>query len=107
MMIKPTVGRVVLYWPPGSRIKDHEGHPEPQPRVAFIAYVHGDRMINIGFFDQNGVVGDGATSVLLVQEGDDTPGEFESFCEWMPFQIGQAKVHDRPPTIPSGRQAQS
>ena len=83
-MIKPTVGRVVWYWPLGKAQKD----AGEQPRAAQIAHVHADSVVNIGFLDQDGVSRN-ATSVLLMQEGDDV-SNLASFCEWMPYQQGQA-----------------
>jgi hypothetical protein len=60
-----------------------------QPCDAGIAYVHSDRMINVSVADQNGVV-HSMTSVTLCQEGDKRP-EGGHYCEWMPYQVGQAK----------------
>lgn len=82
-MIKPTVGRVVWYWPGG---KVGEGL---QPCPAMVCYVWNERMVNLAYFDANGKPGN-ATSVTLCQEGDPQP--LHAFCEWMPFQIGQAKT---------------
>jgi hypothetical protein len=49
-------------------------------------------MVNIGYLDANGN-SQNATSVKLVQEGDyQEPGEVY-YCEWMPYQIGQAKQY--------------
>lgn len=45
-------------------------------------------MINIAFFDQNGVAHN-ATSVALLQDDDSKP-EFGFFASWMPYQQGQA-----------------
>lgn len=36
---------------------------------------------------------DPPTSVLLLQEGNERPSG-GGFCEWMPYQIGQAKKHE-------------
>jgi hypothetical protein len=82
-VITPTVGRVVWYFPNGKTQHD----AGEQPHSASVAYVHGDRCINIGYFDQNGFAKN-ATSVTLVQDGDELP-EY-GFCCWMPFQKGQA-----------------
>lgn len=82
-MIKPTVGRVVWYWPVGPKSKE----AGDQPCSAQVAYVHSDRSINIGFFDHHGHAC-AATSVPLVQEGDVYPSG--PFAEWMPYQKGQA-----------------
>lgn len=93
-MISPTVGRVVWYWPNGNMDKAAGS----QPWAASIAYVHGDRMVNIGYLDSGGTPG-AATSVLLVQPGDPLP-ELGGYCEWMPYQHGQAaKVDNLEPRL--------
>lgn len=76
-MIKPTVGRVVWY------------HADrfAQTMAAIVSYVASDGRINIAFFDLNGVAGN-RTSVRLVQDGEPAPGG--EYCEWMPYQKGQA-----------------
>lgn len=56
-MIKPTVGRVVLYTPSKDDCTGATGMAMPyngQKCVGFITSVHGDRMINIAGFDPNG-----------------------------------------------------
>ena len=78
-MIKPTVGRVVWFWPAGTAAIG--------PLAATVAYVHSDSCINIGYLDVNGV-SHPATSVPLIQEGSERPQGY--FCEWMPYQKGQA-----------------
>jgi hypothetical protein len=85
-MIKPTIGRVVWFWP-------HDAAFGGQPHVAFIAFVHSDTMVNLAIFDNFGVPYH-ATSVHLRQERDGAAPD-ESFCEWMPYQIGQAKEAQR------------
>jgi len=77
-MIKPTIGRVVLV---------HRGQSD-QAEPAFIAYVWGDRMINVGGFDKNGTPFS-ATSMPLMQD-DDNPTNPNYYAEWMPYQKGQA-----------------
>ena len=81
-MIKPTIGRVVLYRPDGIN-----GPTLP----ALICHVWTDEMINIGGFDSNGAP-IAATSVTLDQ-GQDIP-EWAPRCEWMPYQVGQAKKYE-------------
>lgn len=83
MLIKPTVGRVVWFKPAGLL--------DDQPYAALVTYVHGDRMVNLVTFDHNGNPSP-QTSVPLVQEGDVRPSA-GFYCEWMPYQIGQAKKH--------------
>ncbi|MPZ36657.1 MAG: hypothetical protein GEU95_01120 [Rhizobiales bacterium] len=83
-MINPTVGRIVYYWPGG---RAHTEDPGRQPLAATIAHVHNERMINIGYLQIDGVARD-ASCVPLVQDGDERPDA--AFCEWMPYQKGQA-----------------
>ena len=83
MIIEPTVGRMVWFWPNGKS----DINAKIQPYAAQIAYVHSVGMINIGYLDANGEHKN-QTSVPLIQEGQDQP--YFSFCEWMPFQKGQA-----------------
>lgn len=83
-MIKPTIGRVVLFFPCAPWPANDGKNPIP----AVIAKVWSDRLINIGGFDQNGAPFN-ATSVILHQEGDPKPPGVHA--EWMPYQIGQAK----------------
>jgi hypothetical protein len=89
-MIKPTVGRVVWFYPPkfaeGGFNAPHEG----EPCAAIVAKVWSDTMVNLSVFDANGV-SHARTSVRLVQEGTKRPDGY--FCEWMPYQVGQAKPH--------------
>jgi hypothetical protein len=81
-MIEPTIGRVVWYRPDDSM--------NDQPLAALVAYVHGPRSVNLAVFDPNGIAFN-RTYITLRQEGDDLPQR--PFCEWMPYQIGQAKKH--------------
>lgn len=87
-MIRPTTGRVVWYQPS----KPWDQPLRDQPFSATIAYVWNDRLVNLAYFDQNGIAHN-ATSVQLVQEGD-TPNATGNFADWMPYQAAQAKKHD-------------
>lgn len=90
-MIKPTVGRVVLYRP----VMDGSIACFPdQPLAATVAYVWHDRMVNLSVADANGLV-HSRTSVPLVQPGDAIPNY--PYCEWMPYQLEQAECaqHER------------
>jgi len=89
-MIKPSIGRVVWYYPRGTQQRDN---PDEQPNAALVVYVHNDRLVNLAGFDANGRHSQ-ATSVRLIQEGDDAGeyGPYAPFCSWMPFQLGQAKA---------------
>jgi len=78
-MIKPTIGRVVWYYPTSG------SHP---PFAAIICRVWTNYCVNLAYFDENGTASN-ATSVPLHQEGiGGRPERF--FCEWMPYQLGQA-----------------
>lgn len=85
-MIEPTVGRVVWYRP-----NEHDGKAlsaGTQPLAAHVAYVHSATMVNLMVIDSNGRP-HSRTSVALVQEGE-SPMPGSSYCEWMPYQKGQA-----------------
>ncbi len=91
MVIKPTAGRVVWYYPEGST-------EATQPMAAIVAAVWGDNCVNLMVIGTNGVpLSHPPTSVTLVQEGAERPravdGTFVRHCTWMPYQIGQAKKH--------------
>jgi hypothetical protein len=88
-MIKPTVGRVVWFWPsseppPQFCLKDRS-----QPCSAQIAYVFSntDTHVNLSVSDHAGQHW-AYENVLLWQGDGERPGG--RFCEWMPYQKGQA-----------------
>jgi hypothetical protein len=84
-VIKPTVGRVVWFYPAG-RSKAHGD----QPLAAIVACVWSDTCVNLAIFDANGVPHPfPPTSVLLLQDGNPVPSG-GNYCTWMPYQIGQA-----------------
>jgi hypothetical protein len=94
-MIKPTVGRVVLFTPVKA--------DPPIKWAAIIAHVWSDTCVNLACFDSNGCAIN-KTSVPLIQ--DDAPKPAEFYCEWMEYQKGQAAKtealeaqlkHDTPP----------
>lgn len=83
-MIKPTIGRVVWYWPaPGENIVGNDGR---QPLAGIVTHVWGDECVNLAVFDANGVATN-RTSIFLLQDG---PRPASGFAEWMPYQKGQA-----------------
>ena len=83
-MIKPTVGRVVLFTPAKS---DPMATIDGQPCAAIIAGVFSDTCVNLAVFDANGA-NHSRTSVPLIQ--DDNPKPDGYYAEWMPYQKGQA-----------------
>lgn len=91
-MIHPTIGRRVWYWPYKNAAQGGFAYFDSnQPLDAGICYVWGDRTVNLTVADQNGVM-HSRTSVQLLQDDDPRP-EHGGFCEWMPYQQGQAKAH--------------
>lgn len=92
MRIEPTIGRIVWYWP---SLVDGATR-DPQPLAAIVAHVNQDGTVNLGIFDRSGDHYK-RTHVPLIQEGDAEP-ERDGFCQWMPYQIGQAKKHAGEPS---------
>lgn len=88
-MIKPTIGRVVWFWPKG----DKSATPKIQPLPALICHVINDTCVNLAAFWENGAPF-GETSVELYQGEGERPKH--RFCEWMPYQLGQAAKTQQP-----------
>jgi hypothetical protein len=76
-IIEPTIGRIVWFY-----LNSNSEH-----QAAIIAHVWSDTCVNLCVIDPNGVAS-GATSIRLLHEGDGKPSG--SYCEWMPYQKGQA-----------------
>lgn len=80
-MIKPTVGRIVWYhW--SSEAKD------TVPVAAIITGVVDDATVHLCLFQATRAPMPVST-VLLIQEGENPPPNV-TYCEWMPYQKGQA-----------------
>lgn len=90
-MIKPTIGRVVLFTPSTTPEPGFTHHDATKPCAAMVTHVWGDRMVNLVVFDSNGAAF-GKTSIPLLQDDDANP-EHGYFCAWMPYQVGQAAKH--------------
>jgi hypothetical protein len=94
-MIHPTVGRIVWF---GERTET--AVPE-EPLPAIITAVNKDGTVNLGQFSADGSVHP-RQNVPLVQDGSTPIGYF---CQWMPYQKGQAqkaeelqkKLDEKPP----------
>lgn len=78
-MIKPTVGRVVWF---------HQFGADSPIQAAIVCKVISDTQVNLVTFTEYGVA-IGAMNVRLLQPGE-APEENVSYCEWMPYQLGQA-----------------
>jgi hypothetical protein len=85
-MIKPTIGRVMWYWP-------QKGDRGEQPWAAIVVKVWGDNMVNLVVFDPDGESA-GLYSVPIVQDGSPHTAGDGHYVEWMPYQIGQAKKNE-------------
>lgn len=80
ILITPTIGRIVWFRP---------ARPTVQPLAAIICYVHTDRLVNLAVFTSSGV-NRSHEKVPLLQEND-VALKGECYCEWMTYQISQAK----------------
>ena len=89
-IIKPTVGRVLWYWPSTHDIEAGMfAYPgSDQPFTAQVVFVHSDRMINLLITDHGGGAHE-KRSVTLLQAGDSVR-DHAGYAEWMPYQQGQA-----------------
>lgn len=104
-VIKPTVGRKVYYRPSQHDLKG----PVPMmisgslesgnsaPLDATVIAVWGDRMINVLVTDITGRQFP-VLSVDLLQPGEEPKTDANGkvigrYCEWMPYQVGQAAQH--------------
>jgi len=85
-MIKPTIGRVMWYWP-------EKQFRDDQPWAAFVVKVWDDNMVNLTVCNHEGNV-QPKTSVPVVQDGSPYTAGDSPYVEWMPYQIGQAKKHE-------------
>lgn len=85
-MIQPTIGRQVWYWP------EDADQSTDQPGAATVCYVHSDRCVNLHVINHNGATFP-AHEVRLLQP-EDTDEVSGAFCEWMPYQKGQAQKTD-------------
>lgn len=86
-MIKPTIGRVVLFHP-SATWQDPSFAPAPVC-AAIIAKVWSDNCVNLAVFDADGK--SHSFKSVYLHPGDDSPvpgGGY--YCEWMPYQKGQA-----------------
>lgn len=90
--IEPTIGRVVHYYHRDPAHDDPETEaPIIGPQTALLCGINEDGTINVCHFDDQGNARP-ATNILLIQDEDGEPDEETlSWCEWMPFQKGQAQ----------------
>lgn len=86
-MIYPTIGRIVWFH---ARDDANKALGE-QACAAIVCYVWSDRLVNLSVFDPSGVQ-HSRMAIILVQDGDTLPNA--PYCEWMPFQKGQAAKYE-------------
>lgn len=84
-MIKPTIGRVL--WLHRKNSLDPN-----QPEPVLVCSVHDDTRVNVAGFNSIGAP-IAVQHCYLVQD-DAPPPMDEPWCEWMPYQIGQAKKEE-------------
>lgn len=77
-VIEPTVGRIVWF-----RMRAGDS-----PMAAIIVHVHYERRVNLTVFGPLGLAVP-KTDVQLLQDSDQAPAH-GTYCEWMPWQKGQA-----------------
>lgn len=102
MIISPTVGRVLLYWPNPEDLSEPtplvqypaESGAKPQPFSAECVYVTNDRLVNIAASDHAGERFI-RLDVPLMQPGDPVPTTDGGYCAWMEYQIGQAAKYEQ------------
>lgn len=86
-MVKPTIGRVLWYYP-----VDYARTLGAQPNPVLVCYVHEDRLVNVGGFNELGHATIAAQFVPLLQD-DDKPPTDNHYCTWMPHQVQQAAAN--------------
>ena len=94
-MITPSNGRIVWYTPyknellsPYGMVTQRDKDGKTIPLAAMVAAVHGDRTVNLIVFDANGHLFPVTPRTLL--QDDDVGNEGGGYCQWMPYQKGQA-----------------
>jgi hypothetical protein len=88
MIIKPSIGRIVWYWP-----RSLDGYKADQALAAIITLVHSDHVVNLVAFSPTGV-SIPRINVYLAQDSVDHPYQ-SNYAQWMPYQVGQAKQATR------------
>jgi hypothetical protein len=95
--IEPTVGRVV-WFTPGPDFHPSIFKAHKPPFAAHVAHVNEDGAVNVMVIGPAGEPVLGAQGVKIIQDGDEPPFVINSdstktalsYCEWMPYQKGQA-----------------
>jgi hypothetical protein len=91
MIIDPTPGRVLWYYP-GGREEFDAGAPACAAMIAFVnPLLAGDtqQTVNLNYLQYSGIPS-AVTDVPLWQNEEGSEAPESPFCMWMPFQKGQA-----------------
>lgn len=89
-MIKPTIGRIVWFQPGHGCPARQDGS---QPLAALVVCVMADDLVNLAVFDADGH--HYAIRDVELWQDEPNPRPFgRNFCEWMPYQKGQAAKQD-------------
>jgi hypothetical protein len=92
-MIKPSVGRIVWYRPAQYLdIGKMAIHDWREPLAAMVVWVWSESCVNLDVVDHNGA--HHKRSSVTLHQNDGYPCDASPFCEWMPFQKGQAAKTD-------------
>lgn len=92
-IIPPTIGRKVWFRPNGVNVignKMLQVFDDTQALDATVVCVADAQTVNLLVVDHAGVT-HAAPNVMLVQAGIEPPPEGSCYCEWMPYQVGQAR----------------
>lgn len=109
VLIKPTIGRRIWYWPGSTDmnsvarmhvIEPNAAQPAPQPLEAGIIFVHSDTCVNLQVTDHMGGIWF-REKVRILQEGDDhNENDSLGVAQWMHYQAGQA-AREKEAALPS------
>jgi hypothetical protein len=93
MIQKPTIGRIVWYWP-GAHDSLAINHDKEQAYAAIIVFVWDDKRINLTIFDRDGNP-QPRRGVDLLLEGHLVRKGIDSFAEWPADQIEREEAPRR------------
>lgn len=92
-MIKPTVGRIIWFYPDQN---DQIARNGCEPLPAIVTAVLSDTCVNLAVFDANGVPAEGGRQSVEIL--DDDTGSDGFYARWMPYQKAVASG-EIPPTL--------
>lgn len=88
--MKPSIGRVLWYWPAGVNCKAEGAQPYP----CLISYVHSGRVVNVGGFTREGAHFQDTNVMLLNDIASYGNPTGEAWCQWMPYQHAAQAAQD-------------